>query len=554
MEKRVLFAIVLSMTVFIVYFNWILPLFYPPPGARKRGPVPKDPIVRVPLIDELPQGPKFEATRHTLQTPRLSVTFSNVGGTIESLILKDFKKEDKISNLELIKVFDPNRRPLGIKILSDPPIDLGNLEWEMRVSQNSVECVYPGSRHAPGEFEIRKLISLGTIEHTIDLRLIISNRSNLPLNLSFELWTIPGLGHDSPYRYDSYTQSTIGCRGSRWWIEYLWLSEIAEGARSIPRGEEMIWQGIKNRYFCVVFMPKTPQDLSLIGAYNFYPLLPGAKDGNLKNILCSIKTPEIRIEPGVDRVYDFVIYAGPIRYQDLEAVGNGLPLLLDFSGFDFIGALIQAILIFFYNIFHNYGVAIIMTTIAVRVLLFPLTKKGQVSAYKMQKLQPRLAALRQAYKNDKQRFAAEQMKLFKEHGVNPLSGCLTLLLQLPIFIGMYSVFDISIEVRQAPFLLWIQDLSQPDRFATLPFSILGTKDLNLLPILMTLTWITQAMLAPKSPDPQAQTQQKVFLFMLPVFGIIVYSFASGLSLYFLVNSGLGIIEQRLIKKLYLSKI
>ena len=147
------------------------------------------------------------------------------------------------------------------------------------------------------------------------------------------------------------------------------------------------------------------------------------------------------------------------------------------------------------------------------------------------------------------------MKLFKEHGVNPLSGCFPILLQLPIFIGLYSVLDISLEFRQAPFIGWITDLSQPDRLIAfkqpLNLFITSISDFNLLPIVMTITWFLQSYYAPRPQDPKMAAQQKMMMFMPVVFGLLCYSLASGLSLYLFINSLLAMIEQKIIKKYFL---
>jgi len=166
--------------------------------------------------------------------------------------------------------------------------------------------------------------------------------------------------------------------------------------------------------------------------------------------------------------------------------------------------------------------------------------------------------LRERYKDDQQKFGMEQMRLFREHKINPLSGCLPLLFQLPIFIGMYSVFEMSIELRDMRFL-WVKDLSQPDHLVgpwaainiPLVITTLSIDAFNLLPILMTVVWFLQAYWAPKSPDPNMAAQQKMMMFMPIMFGLMCYNLAAGLSLYFLINSALSMGEQKLIKKFFL---
>jgi YidC/Oxa1 family membrane protein insertase len=190
-----------------------------------------------------------------------------------------------------------------------------------------------------------------------------------------------------------------------------------------------------------------------------------------------------------------------------------------------------------------------------------LSLKSQKNAQQMQALSPKIQALKERYKDDQQKYGVEQMRLFKENGVNPVAGCLPLFIQMPIFIGMYSVFEMSIDLRHSPFLFWIKDLSEPDRLfgpwtpIVIPMIITDIRidAFNLLPILMTITWFLQAYFTPRSPDPQMAQQQKMMMWMPIVFGMTCYGLASGLSLYFLSNSLLSMAEQKIIKK-YILKI
>src|SRR3989304_4824333 len=165
--------------------------------------------------------------------------------------------------------------------------------------------------------------------------------------------------------------------------------------------------------------------------------------------------------------------------------------------------------------------------------------------YKFQRRRRKIRTTGSQCGNRKRRLVSEPMRMFKEYGVNPLGGCLPMLIQLPVWFGMYSVCDISIDFRQAHFMSWMNDLSEPDRLAQLPFSILGTSDLNLLPIIMVIVSIVQMLMQPASPDPQARTQQRMMLFMWPIMGMLFYGLAAGLSLYFITNSVLAIAEQRI---------
>jgi YidC/Oxa1 family membrane protein insertase len=350
-------------------------------------------------------------------------------------------------------------------------------------------------------------------------------------------------------------------------------ADLRNGGKTFP-AERMCWAGAVNKYFAVVLVPRVEdpiQDLVFecvtdskaakamqdAGAAKGIP--PSQKelvDKTMTNTMASIRTKPVVLpaDPNMGKAtFEFKIFAGPksekvlARYRD----SLGIEGLLDYGWFSFIGTILLSIMHFFFSIVRNYGVAIVILTIIVKVALFPLTKKGQVSGYKMQRLQPKVKELQERFKGDKQKMNVEMLKLYKEHGVNPIGGCLPLLFQLPVFIGLYRALDLSIELRHAPFMFWMNDLSQPDVLCKLPFTILGATNFHLLPILMTITWFIQTLMQPKSPDPQMQMQQKIFAFMPLIFGILLYNMPSGLILYWFTSTLLGIGEQTLIKKYFL---
>ena len=206
----------------------------------------------------------------------------------------------------------------------------------------------------------------------------------------------------------------------------------------------------------------------------------------------------------------------------------------------------------------DYGIAIVILTLLVKLLLHPLNRKNQKAMqryqHKMAAIQPEIDRIKERYKNNRQKMQREMQRVMKEHGVNPqqmLGGCLLMFLQLPIWIALISVFRVAIELRQAPaFFGLIADLSLPDR--TLEFSsplpLVGWKYLNVLPVLYVILTLVQQRLSPKPKDEQARQQQKMMGFMMVFFGFIFYNFSSGLLLYFLTSALLGIVEQQIIRR------
>ncbi|MHC4140300.1 MAG: membrane protein insertase YidC [Planctomycetota bacterium] len=205
-----------------------------------------------------------------------------------------------------------------------------------------------------------------------------------------------------------------------------------------------------------------------------------------------------------------------------------------------------------YGVIPNYGVAILVLTFLVKLVLFPLTRKSQMSMVRMQQLQPLIAQLKAKHKGDKKKVGQEQMKLFKEHGANPMSGCLPMMLQMPVFFALFRTLQSSFEMRQAPFVAWIGDLSASDQLFQLPFTlpVLG-EWFNLLPILMGVASFVQMKLTPKTTagdDPQAKMQQRMMQMMPLLFPIMLYNFASGLALYWTTSTIISIGEQILIRR------
>ena len=239
------------------------------------------------------------------------------------------------------------------------------------------------------------------------------------------------------------------------------------------------------------------------------------------------------------------LYLGPLEYDRIADLGAGLEQTMTFGWGPLrpIGKGILWILTNLYEIIPNYGVLLIVFSILVKVVLHPLTRKSYKSTKEMQAIQPLVAELKNKHKGDSQKLNQETMKLYKEHGVNPLGGCLPMLLQMPILFSLFSVFRSTIEFRGAPFVLWITDLSQPDQLFNLPFTIplLGWSTFNVLPILMGATMIYQQ----KTMSIQSPSQQKSFMYIMNGFFLIIfYTFPAGLNLYYTCFNALTILQQK----------
>jgi YidC/Oxa1 family membrane protein insertase len=243
------------------------------------------------------------------------------------------------------------------------------------------------------------------------------------------------------------------------------------------------------------------------------------------------------IAPAETRTYKINFYIGPMEIKELEKVDFGFTKVLNFGFLTSISLILLSILQFFYSFCHNYGVAILLLTLCINVFLYPLTFKSLKSMQKLQELQPHMEKIRQEHKDNPTKLNKEIMELYRRYKVNPMGGCLPMLLQMPIFIALYNTLSRSVELKNAPFL-WIKDLSMPDAFFRLNSAIpfLGST-INLLPILMIGAMMLQQKIAQSTTGASQSEQQKLIANIMPVmFGFIFYSLPSGLVFYWLVST------------------
>ena len=239
------------------------------------------------------------------------------------------------------------------------------------------------------------------------------------------------------------------------------------------------------------------------------------------------------------------LYFGPKEIDRLKASGHNLEKAINFGWFDPIAKPLLYVLNFFYQYIHNYGWAIILLTVLIKIAFWPLAHKSAQSMKTMQKLQPKLQKLKEKYGDDKERMNKELMQLYKTYKVNPMSGCLPMLLQIPVFFALYKVLLQAIELRHAPFLLWINDLSAPDRLMIPGVDIPMLGGIPVLTLLMGVSMYFQQKMSPSSLDP---TQAKMMQLLPVVFTFMFINFPSGLVLYWLVNNILSIVQQYYVNK------
>ncbi|MBY0469865.1 membrane protein insertase YidC [bacterium] len=280
------------------------------------------------------------------------------------------------------------------------------------------------------------------------------------------------------------------------------------------------WVAATNRYFVMSMLPEPPTDTSAKAVLQ--PM--GEKTGQI-SLVYPITTNSIQIPVKV--------FFGPKEINLLQSIHPTLEQTVDFGWFTLFAYPLIKIMKWFYDLCHNYGVAIILLTLLVKILTFPLTYKSMKSMKQVSKLQPQLQKLRDKYKDDKEALNRETLNFMRSHGYNPMAGCLPILIQMPVFFALYRVLYSSIELYHAPFYFWIKDLSEKD-----PYYI--------TPVLLTaIMYIQQKMTPATTTDP---AQAKMLQFMPVIFGVFMLTLPSGLTIYMLVNALAGIVQQIFLNK------
>ncbi|MDD5034157.1 MAG: membrane protein insertase YidC [Methylococcaceae bacterium] len=291
--------------------------------------------------------------------------------------------------------------------------------------------------------------------------------------------------------------------------------------KNLKRESQNGWIAMIQHYFMAAWIPTAGED------ENFYTK-------NLGNELYVIGalSPPLEVAPGASQVFKTRMYAGPKLQRVLENIAPGLELTEDFGKLTFIAKPVFWVIEQFYKIFNNWGWAIVFATISIKLLFYKLSQSSYRSMANMRKLQPKLQLLKEQHGEDKQKFNMAMMDLYKKEKVNPLGGCLPILVQMPVFIALYWVLSEAVELRQAPFIFWLQDLSAKD-----PYFI--------LPLIYGVSMFIQQHL---NPQPQDPVQAQVMKWLPVMFSVFFAFFPSGLVLYWVVNNVLSILQQYVITK------
>lgn len=564
-----------------------------------KSPQDKPEDVKNPVIPPQPPVP-MEAQKEeivTIETDSFYMEWTNRGAGLRLLKSKKFvhefadrKSQDYLKNkdnwLEIVPDYANEFPSLAVfgeeKLSAQESVRLHNAVWKI---VGNPDASVGDKKERELVFELGPLQGIKYIKkfrfseskHLLSGELILQNVSGSEQKRKVELSGGAGL-HLETADYNTFLGhiAYLNKQGHPL-FDYFYHHKMADNKVNFTppakvESKGIAWTALINNYFGHVLTLDQPDQFASVRAMGFSKdlawlhktrqfYLKHKETINLENlskmkqVMWLVQSKELVIPADKSVSLGFKMYVG--SRAALSELDRSFEVLLDYGTFAPISYLLLWIMGIFYKLFHNYGVAIILLTLVVKLAMFPLTKKQQVSMQeyqqKMKKFQPELVKIQTKYRNNRQKMQEEVMKLYKEHKINPIpvGGCLPIFLQLPILIGLYSALSYAVELRQAPFL-WIPDLSQPDRLfpfvAYMPLFGDFFKYFNILPILMTIVWFWQMKTAPMPEDPQMKQQQKIMMWMPIIFGFSFYNIASGLVLYWFVMQLISIIEQTLIKK------
>jgi YidC/Oxa1 family membrane protein insertase len=353
--------------------------------------------------------------------------------------------------------------------------------------------------------------------YAIDVRHQVDNQTAQPWVGALYTQLLRAVASQSSMLMPTYTGGVIYTPDKKY--EKIAFDDLDE--RAFDRTAAAGWVAVMQHYFFAAWIPQQGNN------YQFY----GKVDEN-KRYQMGLAWPSITVAQGQSGKLEAKLYVGPKIQSVLKPISEGLELTVDYGVLTVIAKPLFWLLDFLHGLFGNWGVAIILLTLIVKALFFKLSEKSYRSMAGMRKLQPRMQAIKERYGDDKERFKTAMMQMYQEEKINPFGGCLPILVQMPVFLALYWVLLESVELRQAPFMLWIYDLSVAD-----PYFV--------LPLLMGATMFLQQKLNPAPMDP---VQQKVMMFMPVMFTVMFLMFPAGLVLYWVVNNSLSILQQWLIMR------
>ena len=377
--------------------------------------------------------------------------------------------------------------------------------------------------------------------YVIEMDVDLENRGNKPYQSGGYFVALGSAAPIHPRDYPSYTRLVWCIDGRAKGIDVGWFGSsggfLGLGQRPArPYYQESIagaeWVAVSNQFFTTLMAPLTAKATAVWGRRFDIEYSP---DQKLLAIEGALGMPGFQLEPGKTYSARFEIYAGPKLYHRLAQLPHNEAEVMDFGMFKIVCQLLLNFMNLLHSWLHDYGLAILALTTIIKLTLWPIQNKANRSMRQMAALSPKIQELRDKYKDDPTRMNQEVMKLYKQYGINPVGGCLPMMIQIPIFFGLFKMLGQAVELRNSQFL-WVKDLSQPDTVAHLP--LLGWP-INIIPLCMAATQIWLMAMTPKTGDP---TQRRVMMFTPLIFLFICYNFAAALALYYTAQNLFSILQ------------
>ena len=539
-QKRLLIAVVLSVIVLVGYQYF----FVTPPDVNnlpqtvQKQEQTTTPVQNTAVSDYTPAAPVLPQPERTdfrtisVSTPLYDISISEHLAAVTSLRLKGYKETNSPDSP--LKQLVPQELRTGTLLFDTVGGSIQGLANAVYTADAEVSSTTLAQGDTPIVFSwqnpqgivVKKIFTFHADSYLIDCKILIQNGSDTPVNDELAI-TIP-----RPFNDEIKKRSRFAFEGPVAFMnkEFITIDPDDIEDQNTFTGK-IDWAGYTDRYFLTSVMASDPINGRLKLSY--------AKERVVNRFIREMD----RIDPGKQGEFAYKYYMGPKSLKVLGKMEGNLKKAINFGFFDIIAKPLLTGMNLIHDVLPNYGVAIILLTILIKLVFWPLGTKSYKSMNEMKKVQPLMMELREKYKDDKQRMNQEIMGLYKTYKVNPASGCLPLLVQMPIFFALYRMLYQAIELRHAPFFGWISDLSGPDRLLHFDFAIPlmdAPYGIPVLTLLMGASFLLQQKMTPTAGDPM----QAKMMMLMPIFMTVLFiNFPSGLVLYMFVNNIISMGQQ-----------
>ena len=475
----------------------------------------------------------------TIETPLYIAKISSRGPSIQSWILKKYFGPDRLP-LQLIYGKEGNLS-IGLPVQGDT-LSLASFPFEYighstsyHLEESSPQQILKFKLNLGENRIVEQTMTFYYDQYSLNMTVNIENMEQVVDGFAYSVYWQGGLNTSEKNIKEDMSYS----KAYAYTAEELEDFDVKGDKRKVggQDGWTVRWAAIRTKYFAAAIIPRNKEGNGI----RFYgENVEIAPETLMKKYSIAINIPYLR----EDTKDDFTVYIGPLQYSIVKSYNVKLEKMMNF-GWAIIRPISKLVLWsikHLYAFIPNYGVVIILFSILVKIIVYPLTKKSYQSMKEMQKIQPEMKLLREKYAKNSQKMNEEMMKLYKKHSVNPVGGCLPMLLQMPLLYSLFIVFRSTIEFRGAEFVWWIKDLSGPDTVFTLPFLIpMYGNSVNVLPIVMGITMFFQQKMTMKDP------KQKAMVYIMPFFFTLLFNnFPSGLTLYYTLFNILSIYQQKMV--------